>query len=154
MRAKEAQIYFLEVRKNEYYIFNTCWVIKEFAKMWWFPPPSFPWYGSIWTVRKKPKLSFFRKFMIWHICFSGTFLFLPYSHTLLISLSLTTPSTSLFLSFFNSLPLSLTHSLPHLSLSLILSSSLSLSLPALSLFLSLRFFPPFPFFPFKTIQPL
>ena len=39
-------------------------------------------------------------------------------------------------------------------LSLILSSSLSLSLPLLSLFPSLRFFSPFSFFPFKTIQPL
>ena len=36
---------------------------------------------------------------------------------------------------------------------LILSSSLSQSLPLLSLFLSFRFFPPFSFFPFKTIHP-
>ena len=93
----------------------------------------------------------------WHICFSGTFPFLPYSHTLLVflSLSLTPLSFSLSLSLFNSLPLSLTHSLPHLSLYLshTLLITLSLSLPLLSLFLSLRFFPPFSLFPFKTIQP-
>ena len=81
----------------------------------------------------------------WFICFSETFPFLPYSHTLLVFFSL---------SLFYRLPLSLTHSQPHLSLSLILSSSLSLSIPLLSLFLSLRFFPPFSFFPSKTIQPL
>ena len=43
---------------------------------------------------------------------------------------------------------------PSLSLSHTLLISLSLSLPLLSFFLSLRFFPPFSFFPYKTIQPL
>ena len=64
--------------------------------------------------------------------------------------SLFSYSPRLSLSLIHSLPLSFTHSLPHLllSLSLILSSSLSLPL------LSLCFFPPFSFFPFKTIQPL
>ena len=61
----------------------------------------------------------------WHIRFSGTFLFLPYSHTLLVFLSLSHSPPSL--SLFNSLPLSLTHSLPHLSLSLSYSPHLSLS---------------------------
>ena len=50
----------------------------------------------------------------WHICFSGT---LPYSHTLLVFLSLSHSPLSLSLSLFKSLPLSLIHSLPHLSLS-------------------------------------
>ena len=85
----------------------------------------------------------------WHICFSGTFNFLPYSHTLLVFLTLTPLSFSLSLSLFNSVPLSLTHSLPHLSISLILYSSLSLSLSLLLLSLfhfSLCFLPPFSFF--------
>ena len=84
--------------------------------------------------------------------------FLPYSHTLLIflslSLSLTPPSLSLFLSLSLSLTVpSFSHPLtpPSISLShtLLISLSLSLSFPFLFLFFS-----PFSFFPFKTIQPL
>ena len=67
----------------------------------------------------------------WHICLSGTFPFLPYSHTLFVFLSPIHSSIYLSLSLpLLSLSLSLFKSLPSLSHTLLIS--LSLSLPILS----------------------
>ena len=80
----------------------------------------------------------------WHIRFSGTFPFLPYSHTLLffLSLPLTPLALSLSLSLIVSLFLSPTHSPIYISLSYSINLSISHSPFSLSFSLSASF-PPF-----------
>ena len=108
-----------------------------------YPKYMFQYYVSFFSLRVKHTnirihihrvFTFIVGIQFWHICFSGTFPFLPYSHTSFVFLSLS--HSPLSLSLTDSLFLSSTHSPIYLFLSYSPHHSLSLFPPSLSLTLS------------------